>query len=83
MGAFQVDSSGNFVPLDLAAPVLVGSISPRALKAVENLPVLNDLAFGDFGLTSATLNVFFGYTLSDKNIIVYTGSPLVINVGNN
>ena len=80
LGAFQLDSGGNFVPFDLAAPVLVGSISPRALKSVETLPVFNDLAFADLGLTSATLNVFFGYTVSNENIIVYTGSPLVINV---
>lgn len=79
LGTFQINSSGGFVALGSA---LVGSISPRPLKAVEDLSVFNDLALGAFGLTSATFNVFFGYTLIESNITVYTAAPLVIKIGN-
>jgi hypothetical protein len=79
LGMFQINSSGEFVAF---APALVGSISPRPLKAVEDLSVFNDLVFGNFGLTSATFNIFFGYTLTETNVTVYTGIPLMIKIGN-
>ncbi|MFT6401200.1 MAG: hypothetical protein ACJA2D_000506 [Pseudohongiellaceae bacterium] len=81
LGTFQIDSSGSFVALNLATLNLVGSISQRPLKAVENLTVFSDLAFADLGVTAINLNIFFAYTLSDSNVLVYTGTPLVIKVG--
>jgi hypothetical protein len=82
LGAFQVNAEGAFVNLDMAAPVLVGSIEPRPLRAIENLGVFNDLVPGDLGVTSVLLNIYFGYTVIDEGLIVYTGSPLVVNIEN-
>tara|TARA_B110000971_G_scaffold54862_1_gene55826 strand:+ start:46 stop:633 length:588 start_codon:yes stop_codon:yes gene_type:complete len=78
LGSYQIDSSGGIVAFDGS---LVGSIAPRPLKAVENLSVINDLVFSNFGVTTATLSIFFSYTLIDKNITVYSGSPLTIEIG--
>ena len=80
LGAFQVNPEGQFVGLDLAAPVLVGSIVPRPLKGIEDLSVLNDLVAGPLGVTAATLNVYFGYTVVDSSLLVYSASPLTVQI---
>ena len=80
LGAFQVNSENEFVGLDLTAPVLVGSIVPRPLKGIEDLSVLNDLVAGPLGVTAATLNVYFGYTVVDNNLLVYSASPLTVQI---
>jgi hypothetical protein len=82
LGAFQMNSEGAFVNFDMAAPVLVGSIESRPLRAIENLRVFDDLIPSDLGVTSVLLNIYFGYTVIDEGLIVYTGSPLVVNIEN-
>jgi hypothetical protein len=81
LGAFQVNAEGAFVNLDMAAPVLVGSIEPRPLRAIEDLGVFDDLVAANLGVTSVSLNIYFGYTVIDEGLIVYTGTPLVVNIG--
>ena len=80
LGAFQVNSENEFVALDLTAPVLVGSIVPRPLKGIEDLSVLNDFVAGPLGVSAATLNVYFGYTVVDNNLLVYSASPLTVQI---
>ena len=82
LGAFQINSEGAFVNFDMDAPILVGSIEPRPLRAIENLMVFDDLKPSDLGVSSVLLNVYFGYTVIDEGLIVYTGSPLVVNIEN-
>ena len=65
----------------MAAPVLVGSISPRPLRGIEDLPVLNDFIAGPLGVTEARLNLYFGYTLIDLDLLVYSADPLTIQIG--
>ena len=77
-----MNSEGAFVNFDMAAPVLVGSIESRPLRAIENLRVFDDLIPSDLGVTSVLLNIYFGYTVIDEGLIVYTGSPLVVNIEN-
>ena len=81
LGVFQINRQGQFVALDMAAPVLVGSISPRPLKSIEDLPVLNDFIAGPLGVTEARLNLYFGYTLIDLDLLVYSADPLTIQIG--
>ena len=80
LGALQVDSSGKFVKLDLAQPNLVGSINPRPLKAIENLSVLNELTPSLLGVSSAKLEIYFGYTLEDSGLTVYSENPLTVQI---
>ena len=80
LGAFQVNTEGQFVGLDLAAPNLVGSIAPRPLKGIEDLMVLNELIVEPLGVTSATLNVYFGYTVVDSGLLLYSAGPLTIQI---
>ena len=82
LGAFQINSEGAFVNFDMDAPILVGSIEPRPLRAIENLMVFDDLKPSDLGVSSVLLNIYFGYTVIDEGLIVYTGSPLVVNIEN-
>ena len=81
LGVFQINRQGQFVALDMAAPVLVGSISPRPLRGIEDLPVLNDFIAGPLGVTEARLNLYFGYTLIDLDLLVYSADPLTIQIG--
>ncbi|MBT7982182.1 MAG: hypothetical protein HN584_06395 [Akkermansiaceae bacterium] len=80
LGAFQVNTEGQFVGLDLAAPNLVGSIAPRPLKGIEDLMVLNELIVEPLGVTAATLNVYFGYTVVDSGLLLYSAVPLTIQI---
>jgi hypothetical protein len=56
----------------MAAPVLVGSIESRPLRAIENLRVFNDLKPSDLGVTSVLLNIYFGI---DKLTVSIGKSP--------
>ena len=81
LGAFQINDSNAFVPLDLTAPVLVGAIEPRPLKSIEDLLVFDDLVPGLLGIDSLLLNIYFGYSLLDTGLVVYSGAPLTVQIG--
>ena len=81
LGVFQINREGQFVALDMSAPVLVGSISPRPLKGIEDLPVLNDFIAASLGVTEARLNLYFGYTVIDLDLLVYSADALTIQIG--
>lgn len=80
LGALQMDSSGKFVNLDLGQPNLVGSIKSRPLKAIENLSALNELIPSLLGVSSAKLEIYFGYTLEDSGLTVYSETPLTVQI---
>lgn len=80
LGTFQVNSAGQFVGLDMSKPVLVGSIEPKPLNGIEDLMVLDEFVAGPIGVSSATLNIFFGYTVIETGLIVYSAKPLVIEI---
>ena len=75
-----MDAEGQFVRLDLTAPVLVGSIAPRPLKGIEDLSVLDELVVEPLGITAATLNVYFGYSVLDNSLLIYSGDPMTIQI---
>jgi hypothetical protein len=81
LGAFQLNDSNAFVPLDLTAPVLVGAIEPRPLKSIEDLLVFDDLVPRLLGIDSLLLNIYFGYSLLDTGLLVYSGAPLTVQIG--
>ena len=81
LGVFQINREGQFVALDMSAPVLVGSISPRPLRGIEDLPVLNDFIAASLGVTEARLNLYFGYTVIDLDLLVYSADALTIQIG--
>ena len=81
LGAFQLNDSNAFVPLDLKAPVLVGAIEPRPLKSIEDLLVFDDLVPRLLGIDSLLLNIYFGYSLLDTGLLVYSGAPLTVQIG--
>jgi hypothetical protein len=64
----------------LAQPNLVGSINPRPLKAIENLSALNELTPSLLGVSSAKLEIYFGYTLEDSGLTVYSENPLTVQI---
>jgi hypothetical protein len=80
LGTFQVNSAGQFVGLDMSKPVLVGSIEPKPLNGIEDLMVLNEFVAGPLGVSSATLNIFFGYTVIDTGLVVYSAKPLIVEI---
>ena len=80
LGTFQVNSAGQFVGLDMSKPVLVGSIEPKPLNGIEDLMVLNEFVAGPLGVLSATLNIFFGYTVIDTGLVVYSAKPLIVEI---
>tara|TARA_A100000164_G_C21931035_1_gene785591 strand:- start:655 stop:3021 length:2367 start_codon:yes stop_codon:yes gene_type:complete len=80
LGAFQMDAEGQFVGLDLTAPVLVGSIAPRPLRGIEDLSVLDELVVEPLGITAATLSVYFGYSVLENSLLIYSGDPMTIQI---
>ena len=81
LGAFQLNDLNAFVPLDLTAPVLVGSIEPRPLKSIEDLLVFDDLVPRLLGIDSLLLNIYFGYSVLGTGLVVYSGAPLTVQIG--
>lgn len=81
VGAFQLNDSNVFVPFDIASPVLVGAIEPRPLKSMEDLLVFDDLVPRSLGIDSLLLNIYFGYSLLDSKLLVYSGAPLTVQIG--
>ena len=80
LGAFQLNDSHAFVPLDLTAPVLVGAIEPRPLKSIEDLLVFDDLVPRLLGIDSLLLNIYFGYSVLGTGLVVYSGAPLTVQI---
>ena len=42
--------------------------------------VLNELIVEPLGVTAATLNVYFGYTVVDSGLLLYSAVPLTIQI---
>ena len=80
LGAFQLNDSNVFVPFNMASPVLVGAIEPRPLKSIENLLVFDDLVPEAMGIDSLLLNIYFGYSLFNTELVVYSGAPLTVQI---
>jgi hypothetical protein len=80
LGAFQLNDSNVFVPFNMASPVLVGAIEPRPLKSIENLLVFDDLVPEAMGIDSLLLNIYFGYSLFNTELVVYSGAPLIVQI---
>ncbi|MFM1896746.1 MAG: hypothetical protein RLZZ385_1820 [Pseudomonadota bacterium] len=80
VGFFQVDSNGGYVPWDANPASLLGTIAPRPLQAIEELTAFSDLSFASLGFNQLSLTVYFAYSLTGTDTLVYTsaGVPLVI-----
>ena len=80
LGFFQVNAQGNYVEWNGDPATLLGSITPRPLRAIEELTAFKNLSFADIGIPQVSLEVYFAYSIDGTNQLVYTspGAPLVI-----
>ena len=76
---YQLDNDGNLVEWDRSLEGLIPISGRRVLNAEERLALLNEFQFG-VDLVGLNLVVYVGYRVFQEEDLVYTDSPLSLQV---
>jgi hypothetical protein len=77
---FQQDSSGAFVSWDGSLENLVGNIIPRPLTSTEEMIAFSNFVPANLGVTAAELTIYFAYSFPDTGELVYSSTPVQVNI---
>lgn len=79
-GLFYRDANGGYQSWDGALDSLQATIAPRALNAEETVNAFESFVPSSFGVDSASVTVFFAYSVSGTDTFVYSsnGVPFTI-----
>ena len=80
LGFFQRDPAGAYVNWDGSLGSLTGNFSARALQPLEELIAFENFVPAAIGVTSASLTVFFVYTVENTDVLVFSASGVPFSI---